>query len=267
MYKRCLMHSHIWMRYTSTHWPLDNWIFFNFIHFYVVSYVCVWNWSDAIDTIASDQFHTENAIRQTFYLHIQNKIACTCIFYYLQYIPRNMHTVFALLCFVVVIHWLIFPYPSGLLHWHCGNLTIAPVPSKQPWWIWINTSCEFVTNDCVTATKQSTTRPCAYFLGYTVFCCHTGIATHRMVFFVFSIGLLRSITHTSSISSIGAPRPLYQVTMYNMPMDHPGYELSQSKTTLRCNVVSRWLNDPEWSLIPNYFTWINCDLLTNRTLI
>ena len=88
--------------------------------------------------------------------------------YELQYIPRNMHTVFALLCFVVVIHWLIFPYPSGLLHWHCGNLTIAPVPAKQPWWIWINTSCEFIMNDCITTTKQSTTKPCAYFLGYTV---------------------------------------------------------------------------------------------------
>ena len=87
----------------------------------------------------------------------------------LQYIPRNMHTVFALLCFVVVIHWLIFPYPSGLLHWHCGNLTIAPVPAKQPWWIWINTSCEFIMNDCITTTKQSTTKPCAYFLGYTVY--------------------------------------------------------------------------------------------------
>ena len=86
-----------------------------------------------------------------------------------QYIPRNMHTVTALLCFVVVIHWLIFPYPSGLLHWHCGNLTIAPVPAKQPWWIWINTSCEFIMNDCITTTKQSTTKPCAYFLGYTVF--------------------------------------------------------------------------------------------------
>ena len=85
-----------------------------------------------------------------------------------QYIPRNMHTVSALLCFVVVIHWLIFPYPSGLLHWHCGNLTIAPVPAKQPWWIWINTSCEFIMNDCITTTKQSTTKPCAYFLGYTV---------------------------------------------------------------------------------------------------
>ena len=79
-----------------------------------------------------------------------------------------MHTVFALLCFVVVIHWLIFPYPSGLLHWHCGNLTIAPVPAKQPWWIWINTSCKFIMNDCITTTKQSTTKPCAHFLGYTV---------------------------------------------------------------------------------------------------
>ena len=86
----------------------------------------------------------------------------------LQYTQRNMHTVFALLCFVVVIHWLIFPYPSGLLHWHCGNLTIAPVPAKQPWWIWINTSCEFIMNDYITTTKQSTTKPCAYFLGYTV---------------------------------------------------------------------------------------------------
>ena len=87
---------------------------------------------------------------------------------HIQYIPSNMHTVFALLCFVVVIHWLIFQYPSGLLHWHCGNLTIAPVPAKQPWWIWINTSCKFIMNDYITTTKQSTTKPCRYFLGYTV---------------------------------------------------------------------------------------------------
>ena len=86
----------------------------------------------------------------------------------LQYIPRNMHTVFALLCFFVVIHWLIFPYPPGLFHWYCGNLTNALVPAKEPWWIWINTSCEFIMNDCITTTKQSTTKPCAYFLGYNV---------------------------------------------------------------------------------------------------
>ena len=83
--------------------------------------------------------------------------------------PKKYAHGFSLLCFVVVIHWLIFPYPSGLLHWHCGNVTIALVPAKQPWWIWINTSCEFIINDCITTTKQSTTKPCAYFLGYTVF--------------------------------------------------------------------------------------------------
>ena len=57
---------------------------------------------------------------------------------------------------------------GALLHWHCGNLTIAPVPAKQPWWIWINTSCEFIMNDCITTTKQSTTKPCAYFMRYTI---------------------------------------------------------------------------------------------------
>ena len=66
------------------------------------------------------------------------------IFTGIQYIPRNMHTVLALLCFVVVIHWIIYPYPSGLLHWHSGNLTIALVPVKQPWWIWVNSSCELI---------------------------------------------------------------------------------------------------------------------------
>ena len=63
-------------------------------------------------------YHISNRNYSTVHTHIN-----------LQYIPRNMHTVFALLCFVVVIHWLIFPYPSGLLHWHCGNVTIAPVPA------------------------------------------------------------------------------------------------------------------------------------------
>ena len=28
--------------------------------------------------------------------------------------------------------------------------------------------CDFIMNDCITTTKQSTTKPCAYFLGYTV---------------------------------------------------------------------------------------------------
>ena len=125
----------------------------------------------------------------------------------LQYIPRNMHTVFALLCFVVVIHWLIFPYPSGLLHWHCGNLTIAPVPAKQPWWIWINTSCEFIMNDCKTTTKQSTTKPCAYFLGYTVwsvcyiFVCFMLFSMFRMPIMTYSACWRLMVRHILGTSS------------------------------------------------------------------
>ena len=101
-----------------------------------------------------------------------------------------MHTVFALLCFVVVIHWLIYPYPSGLLHWHCGNLTIAPVPAKQPWWIWTDTSCEFIMNDCITTTKQSTTKPCAFSLGYTVtvsLLCYTESTLYVYIYSVWEL--------------------------------------------------------------------------------
>ena len=105
-----------------------------------------------------------------------------------------MHTIFALLCFVVVIHWLIFPYPSGLLHWHCGNLTIAPVPAKQPWWIWISTSCEFIMNDCITTTNQSTTKPCAYFLGYTV---HISCCRGCGLFSIFSIRINSPVCYVS----------------------------------------------------------------------
>ena len=49
-----------------------------------------------------------------------------------------------------VLHWhwanhrialfklFIYPYPSGLLHWQWGNHKIAPVPVKQSWMIWVN---------------------------------------------------------------------------------------------------------------------------------
>ena len=56
----------------------------------------------------------------------------------IQYIPRNMHTVFALLCFVVVIHWLIFPYPSGLLHWHYPSASKATLMNMDKYFMWIH---------------------------------------------------------------------------------------------------------------------------------
>ena len=148
----------------STPWLLMSWLLTSWWHQQPWFYRCkvisandlISPWTKMAKTLQTDQ---------------KNEMAD------IQYIPSNMHTVFALLCFVVIIHWLIFQYPSGLLHWHCGNLTIAPVPTKQPWWIWINTSCAFIMNDCITTTKKSTTKPCAYFLGYTVG--EETVLTHR----------------------------------------------------------------------------------------
>ena len=49
-----------------------------------------------------------------------------------------MHTVFALLCFVVVIHWLIFPYPSGLLHNNCPSASKATLMNMDKYFMWIH---------------------------------------------------------------------------------------------------------------------------------
>ena len=110
---------------------------------------------------------------------------CRCV----QYIAGSVRAVFALLCFVVVMHWLIFPCPSGLLRWHCGNLTIAPVPAERPWWIWINTSCEFIMNDCITAAGRGTAGPCAYFLRYSVRKPYNLTVSHLLVIQMHSIYL------------------------------------------------------------------------------
>ena len=45
--------------------------------------------------------------------------------------------------FVYIFMWFIYPYHSGLLHWHWGNHMIAPVPVKQPWKICVITDCRY----------------------------------------------------------------------------------------------------------------------------
>ena len=177
-----------------------------------------------------------------------------------------MHTVFALLCFVVVIHWLIFPYPSGLLHWHCGNLTIAPVPAKQPWWIWINTSCEFIMNDCITTTKQSTTKPCAYFLGYTVHAPKLilrqtdGWIAQGLVYLTIGIlppNLTKSRSNERWIQS-------YPITLkFDSHLISSVLVKTQSDTTLLKN-ISRFYRDFARSYKKQGWPWILCKRVTGQ---
>ena len=64
--------------------------------------------------------------------------------YYIQYIPRNMHTVFALLRFVVVIHWLIFPISirlTSLALWQSNDCPIASkatLMNMDKYFMWIH---------------------------------------------------------------------------------------------------------------------------------
>ena len=72
-----------------------------------------------------------------------------------------------------VVAWLDIgwfnPYPSGLLYWHEGSLMIAPVLVKQPRSLWLK--CYLNPFRAHTTTrKQSTTKPCLYFMGYTEHC-------------------------------------------------------------------------------------------------
>ena len=46
-----------------------------------------------------------------------------------------------------------YPYSSGLLSWHWGNHTIAPVPGKQPWRWWVNKLYGTTEKDNVTTLK------------------------------------------------------------------------------------------------------------------
>ena len=90
----------------------------------------------------------------------QLKLYCDYIISWglLQYICWRIYTQFccALFCcgynnrIIGEFMRLIYPYPSGLLHWHWGNY-IAPVPVKQPWRIWVkllNTKSQPNTTKC-----------------------------------------------------------------------------------------------------------------------
>ena len=75
---------------------------------------------------------------------------------------------FHLFCFdvaarLLLANWFmssIYPYHSGLLYWHWGNLMIAPVPVKLSWMIWVKSTT--TKPQCNRAKHQS----CAYLLTY-----------------------------------------------------------------------------------------------------
>ena len=68
-------------------------------------------------------------------------------------------------CGYTLTDFPIFIRLTSLALWQPND---CPSASKATLMNMDNTSCEFIMNDCITTTKQSTTKTCAYFLGYTV---------------------------------------------------------------------------------------------------
>ena len=94
------------------------------------------------------------------------------LFDIIQYIPRNMHTVPALLCFAVLCcGYTLTDFPisirlTSLALWQsndCPSASKTTLMNMDKYFMWIH--YERLHNHI---TKQSTTKPCAYFLGYTV---------------------------------------------------------------------------------------------------
>ena len=89
-------------------------------------------------------------------------------------IPRAHGFCFAVLC----CGYTLTDFPisirlTSLALWQsndCPSASKATLMNMDKYFMW------FIMNDCITTTKQSTTKPCAYILGYTV---HVGARDRR----------------------------------------------------------------------------------------
>ena len=86
--------------------------------------------------------------------------------WHVHYIVKNMHMVCALYFIVFFFVHGFYLYPSCWLHWQQVSHMITPVLVQPPWKIWVYTSQKLTKANNITTTKQSTTEPCAYFMGY-----------------------------------------------------------------------------------------------------
>ena len=81
-------------------------------------------------------------------------------------IPQEICIRFLLCCALL---WLYIDWFSHIHQaYFTGTVAIVTSASKATL---MNMDKYFIMNDYITTTKQSTTKPCAYFLGYTVFIC------------------------------------------------------------------------------------------------
>ena len=114
-----------------------------------------------VHSISLREFITSNQINYIeIYIYIVYTLHVTLL-YSVQYSMYIYSTCQEICTLFMVRQISIYSYLSMSLHWHWGNHMIAPVPVKQPWKIWVNTSYEYQQTDDI-ITKQSTIKPYVY---------------------------------------------------------------------------------------------------------
>ena len=92
---------------------------------------------------------------------------------------RNLHMV------VLCCGLILYPYPSGLLYWHWGNRTIAPMPVKYSWRIWLNRSHETTSNSLYIHNKEKHNKKMCIFYGIYCIWYNHNKAKHNKTMCIF----------------------------------------------------------------------------------
>ena len=94
--------------------------------------------------------------------HLFHSNIFNCI---VQYIPRNMHTVFVVLCFVVVMQSFIMNSHEVFIHIHQGCFAGTGEIVRLPQYQWSKPDGYGIINQCMTTTKHSKAKTVCIFLG------------------------------------------------------------------------------------------------------
>ena len=105
--------------------------------------------------------------------------------------PKKYAHGFVVLCFVVVMQSFIMNSHEVFIHIHQGCFAGTGAIVRLPQCQWSKPDGYGKISQCITTTKHSKAKPCAYFLGYTVYqitygrdlCCHQSQSVRNILYY------------------------------------------------------------------------------------
>ena len=121
--------------------------------------------------------------------------------------PKKYAHGLVVLCFVVVMQSFIMNSHEVFIHIHQGCFAGTGAIVRLPQCQWSKPDGYGKISQCITTTKHSKAKTCAYFLGYTVCYSRSGLYQHQHKWFFFQI---QNVLDTSALSQLwvgGEPLP------------------------------------------------------------